>query len=85
MPQSQTLRARWYAGDAPTGVRSQDEIDMAVADARCQSVHPVLAVAEEETLALAEQWIDDNADLIAEAADAQRFAMQMAETELGAS
>lgn len=74
-------RERWYTAKAPVTKTPPEEIDMAVADARCQLAHPVLTVAETTTLELAANWIDANADLIAQAADAQRLALERAASE----
>lgn len=72
---AQLARDTWVPSGTETEAPSQDEIDMAVADAKCQVAHPVLRLAEQKTLDLASEWIADNSAAIIAASAAQRRAL----------
>lgn len=74
---AQAARDRWVPAGTESDMPAEDEIEMAVADAECQAAHPVLRVAEEQTIELASEWIADNTPAILEAASAQRRALDL--------
>lgn len=72
------VREKWPERASEIGDASLDEIAMAIEDAKCQRSSSVLDVAEIGTLYLAQDWLDENADMVRRAADAQRHAANVA-------
>jgi hypothetical protein len=77
-------RLRWVE-KIPDEPPPDDEIAMADADAACQTESGVHATLDEAVLALAEDWITDNAETILSAAAAYRAALERSRDILGES
>lgn len=78
---AQVARDKWVPSGTEAESPGWNEIEMAVVDAECQVAHPVLRVAEEQTIDLASEWISDNSTAILTAAAVQRRALALVLTE----